>query len=96
MGCSGTKEAENIPDIKKVENEEIEKKEQKEKKEKEKKEQKESKPNKKSNTKKSSNFDEHTINFFKNFDDEEISLIFERKKKLTQILMLYFYIVNLK
>ena len=87
MGCSGTKEAENIPDIKKVEKEEIEKKEiekkeQKEKKEKEKKEQKESKPNKKSNTKKSSNFDEHTINFFKNFDDEEISLIFERKKKV--------------
>ena len=65
MGCGGIKESSNNPS---------------EKDEEEKKEEKSDKPKKKSEKKKDYNFDDHKIKYFKNFDEEEISLIMERKK----------------
>lgn len=77
MGCSGVKESGNEPDNKMEEKEgEEEEKEEEEK-------IKEDEPKKKSEPTKHI-FDEHTTNYFKNFTDEEISLILERKKSIDQ------------
>ena len=69
MGCgSESSTNENNNKVEKIDEEEKEKTETLENKSKE------------SELKKSSNFDKHTKNYFKNFDENEISLILERKK----------------
>ena len=69
MGCSGTKEIENKPNEANEANEANEEAEDREELSEDK-------------SKKESNFDQHTLNYFKNFNEEEISIILERKKKI--------------
>ena len=66
MGCSSTKESPNEPPEQKEEENDEE-------------EEKEETPEV---TKKEYDFDKHTRNYFKNFEDEEIALILERKKSI--------------
>ena len=70
MGCGAIKENLNNQSVN----------DEEENKEKEKKETTTEKSKKKSKNKKKYNFDKYTLNYFKNFDEEEISLIMERKK----------------
>ena len=78
MGCSGVKESPNEPPEK--EEEKVEEEEEKE--------EKEETPEV---TKKEYDFDKHTRNYFKNFEDEEIALILDRKNSITSDNYIFLY-----